>query len=122
MKKFSYNLDKLIKIRVYDFCESGKYVVVKEKRSWLFNRLIQESGYKQNWIYGASKFYKELPKGYKLIEGVVCLWPRVELHFEDDHKVVKYFESIEAAFEYKAFIKKEAKAIWLDIDLEGNNI
>ena len=115
--KFSYNLEKLIRIQLNDFYESGRYTYEEEKRSkrkWS-NRIIQKEGFYQSWMYDHGKTLKVLPKDHTLKDGNVYENPEIVLHFENGHSRTIIFKTLAEAEEYRTKIKEKRKTVWINI-------
>jgi hypothetical protein len=84
-----YNLDKLVKVSLFDFQESNRLK---------FGRVTSE----EDGIYCkfSGKFYKEAPKNTSLKNGVVYNNPKVVFRFEGGFSKTLYFDNLQTAEDF----------------------
>ena len=89
----SYNLDKLIKVRVSDFKDSIWYSFKTEIKSVYFWQYKRKEGF---YLHMAGCHYKgiNLPTGHLLKQGSVLELPQVKMYFQEGFETVKYFDTL----------------------------
>ena len=102
-KKASYNLEKLVAVKLYDFIASQWYTY--EKRQSLLGFTLRKEGFYYRFI---TKGYKglDVPKNHFLKGGVVYEAPEVRMFFQGRAILSKYFETFEKAKEFFEIISK----------------
>lgn len=106
MKKYTYNLNQLIKVEVIDFQHNDSWKFIPERRN-IFGYKI-----KAHWhyIFGlSSRNYKtpELNDGEIIKDNKVFSLPSVKFHFVDNYGFKTYFNSVEEAEKYYLEISKK---------------
>lgn len=106
--EIKYNVDKLIKVRLDDFCESKFYRFIETKKC--FFGLIKA----QSFVYChiSREVIDSLPVYYTIIDKKVMEKPRVMLYFQDKITEEFYFETYDDA---KVFYREiTASGVWIN--------
>jgi len=88
-----YNLDKLVKVRVYDFHPSTSYIFMKEKKAKYFWQDSCEEGVYKSFGGLVSKGIKT-PENHVIKDGIVFEKPEVTMYLQGGISTTKYFETL----------------------------
>lgn len=101
----AYNLEKLVKVRLNNFYESGRYEYKKEKK--FFWRSNQKEGvYMSLW---GDYLGLEVPENHTLKNGVVYENPEVILYYQGGISKTYYFDTYEKAKDFYNEMTKNSK-------------
>ena len=108
------NLEKLIRIKVYNFSKDNWYSCKREIK--FLGITLRKGG-----IYGWHSYYHSIDEleNRVLLNLEVMLKPHCELWFEDGHKIIYWHERYTDAL-IKAEYIKTRKEKWITIDNETN--
>ena len=107
-----YNLDKLVKVKTYDFTPSVWYKYIKGKKKKYFWQTEYIEGV-YNTCLGFT-YVGEAPKNHVLKDGVVLEKPEVELYFQSGIETSKFFDSL---IEAERFVEELTNSrSWILID------
>jgi hypothetical protein len=101
--KTHYNLEHLVKIKVFDFTLSEKLFYVKERKTW-YGRIIPEHfefRYMGVIDVPIEDYTSIIIKGYR-----VYFMPKIILYFTDGSTQSYYFDTYEDAEEKAEYFKK----------------
>lgn len=102
-----YNLEKLVKVVVNDYCVARMFVY-KTKETFLGITTQKEGVYDRFWRNFLSK---EIPEYHVLKNGIIYEKPEVVLIFQSGVKKYEFFDTYESAKKYADEITK--KGFWI---------
>lgn len=106
--EIKYNVDKLIKVRLDDFCESKFYRFIEPKE--YFFGLIKAKSF--IYCHISREVVLTLPFYYVIMDNKVMEKPRVTLYFQDNINEDFYFETYDDA---KAFYHEiTTSGVWVN--------
>lgn len=105
-----FNLEKLIKIKVYDFANDTYWQYKRELK--LFGQTCRREG-----VYGWGGDFLQINELENRIikDGEVLLKPRCELSFQDNHNVTYWHEDLKLALDHADKIKSQAGK-WINVE------
>lgn len=87
-----YNLDKLIKVKVFDEKEKPEFKWLPENKSWWYGNREEGVYFRGNTFYG-----KESLKEFFVKDGLVYLRAKCVLYFQDGYEFTYYCDSLDLA-------------------------
>lgn len=93
MQQTIYNLDKLIKVKVLDICESSWYHYQSPIK--VFGFTLRKECIKSR--YGRDHEINSPPAHHFLLRGVIYEKPEYKLFFQDNHNLTFVFETLQEA-------------------------
>jgi hypothetical protein len=102
-----YNKDKLIKIVVNRAYPARWWSWKSDKNILGFK--VRKAGY-YDWMWG-EWHGTEIPDNHQVINGELYEKPEVILHFQDDHRIIYFFDTYEQAVEYAKEITNKGSFI-----------
>ncbi len=93
MNKF--NLEKLVKVRVNDFCPSKWYYYFTFKPKKYFWQSERKEGV--HLVIVDIEYIKDVPKNHTLTNGVIYENPEVVMYFQGGVETIKYFDNLDKA-------------------------